>query len=98
MPPACNWWVDAAARGRSMFARLQPRAKALALLQADRMRQQLLGNGHQLHVGSAFINLADLSIAKVLFGRIVAHITITAKDLYALAGDLLGHLRHKVFG
>src|ERR1700676_2200277 len=57
--------------------------------------QHLLGNRGQLHIRSAFVDLAHLGIAEVLLGRIVADEAVAAEDLHALAGHALGNLRGK---
>ena len=54
--------------------------------------QHLFGDGGQLHVRRAFVDLADLGVAVVLLRRIVAHKSIAPEDLDALACGALGHL------
>src|SRR5277367_3504145 len=62
-----------------------------ALLSAE----HLLGDGGQLHIRGAFVDLSDLGVAIVFFGGIVADKSISAEDLHRQARCLLGHLRGK---
>ena len=50
------------------------------------------GNGRQLHVGSAFVDLADLGIAPVFLHRIILGEAVPAVDFDGQRGHPLGHL------
>jgi phosphoenolpyruvate carboxylase len=51
-----------------------------------------LGNGGQLHIRCAFVDLADLGVAVILLDRVVLHKAVAAKDLHGVAGNPLGYL------
>jgi len=53
---------------------------------------QQLGDGSQLHVGRAFVNLADLGVAPVFLHWIVFGEAVAAVDFDGERGDALGDL------
>src|SRR5882724_171463 len=55
--------------------------------------QQLFGDGLQLQVRRAFVNLADLRVAPEFLDRIVLDVAVAAQEVDRQRGDALGHLR-----
>jgi hypothetical protein len=53
--------------------------------------KQLLRNRLQLHVRGAFVDLADLGVAKQFLNRVVADETVAAVQVHCHRGDAFGH-------
>src|SRR5258708_2799489 len=48
-----------------------------------RLLQNLFGDGSELHVGCAFVDLAHFGVAVILFRRVISNKSISTKDFDA---------------
>src|SRR5579872_1565375 len=61
-------------------------------------REHQFGDRLELHVRSAFVNLADFGIPEILLDGIILYEAGAAKDLYRQRTDALGDLRGEQLG
>src|SRR5262245_38143559 len=60
--------------------------------------QQHPGDGLFLHIGSAFVNLADFRVAEEFLDRIIFHVAVAAVEIHGQRGDFFGDFRSEEFG